>query len=805
MASDSYMAMEVQVDLKDAISKLSSLADKIKDLSETTEKSGEKNEKFKESFNQASKVLSETGQKLEKTKNKMQGIEKETEKSGKSADKTGKEFDDMGNSAENAGEKGKKGLKKLSDEADNAKKKTSMFGEIFKADLAVAAVKKVGKAIFDFGKDAITTTVGFQKNMNEVFTMLPNITQPEMAKLKNDILDLSDKFGVLPEKTVPALYQALSAGVSQDNVMTFLETAQKGAVAGVSDVSTAVDGLSSVVNAWGEKNITAAQASDLMFTAVKEGKTTFGEMAGSISKVGPLAASLGVQFSDVTAALASMTAKGTPTEVAMTQLKAAFSELSQGSSKVSKEFQKATGGSFKDFIAKGGDLQGALKILDERARKSGKGINELFGSVDAAQVALSLTGEGAKGFAEDLEAMRNSAGATDAAFNTMNQGIGPTWDKLTTRMTTRMIRIGDSMAPTIEKIGNAVLGIFPYLDQMGAAFQSPMFLEFVRLLSEIGATVGSILMPALMQLSGVIGGALMSVFQNFMANGEQFKTIFEGISNILVILGGAIVEVFLEITGIFNIVVSAVTGFASAFLQYSGLAGGHSKQLASNISQAFTTIGQIISGVYNFIAPIINFLAQLLGAVLGWAVKGLVELFGLLGQAINSVGGFFKKLFNKKDAEESKNAIKDVNKELQDLGKSAEKGATANVEVNKKETIDTTVNFKPGDMPPIATAQPQNLPPQKVEFDTKNLSADIQGIGNSIQNNPADQTRNNKLSEIKSEFPALKAEITAMKNIISQKLDAVANAIKNRNLVLNVHGLTPDEVIARIKAAIEKG
>ena len=805
MASDSYMAMEVQVDLKDAISKLSSLADKIKDLSETTEKSGEKNEKFKESFNQAAKVLSETGQKLEKTKNKMQGMEKETEKSGKSADKTGKEFDDMGNSAENAGEKGKKGLKKLSDEADNAKKKTSMFGEIFKADLAVAAVKKVGKAIFDFGKDAITTTVGFQKNMNEVFTMLPNITQPEMAKLKNDILDLSDKFGVLPEKTVPALYQALSAGVPQNNVMTFLETAQKGAVAGVSDVSTAVDGLSSVVNAWGEKNITAAQASDLMFTAVKEGKTTFGEIAGSISKVGPLAASLGVQFSDVTAALASMTAKGTPTEVAMTQLKAAFSELSQGSSKVSKEFQKATGGSFKDFIAKGGDLQGALKILDERARKSGKGINELFGSVDAAQVALSLTGEGAKGFAEDLEAMKNSIGATDNAFNTMNQGIGPTWDKLTTRMTTRMIRLGDSMASTIEKIGNAVLGIFPYLDQMGAAFQSPMFLEFVRLLSEIGATVGSILMPALMQLGGVIGGALMSVFQNFMANGEQFKTIFEGISNILVILGGAIVEVFLEITGIFNIVVSAVAGFASAFLQYSGLAGGHSKQLASNISQAFTTIGQIISGVYNFIAPIINFLAQLLVAVLGWAVKGLVELFGLLGQAINSVGGFFKKLFNKKDAEESKNAIKDVNKELQDLGKSAEKGATANVEVNKKETIDTTVNFKPGDMPPIVTSQPQNLPPQKVEFDTKNLSADLQGIGNSIQNNPADQTRNNKLSEIKSEFPALKAEITAMKNIISQKLDAVANAIKNRNLVLNVHGLTPDEVIARIKAAIEKG
>ena len=65
------------------------------------------------------------------------------------------------------------------------------------------------------------------------------------------------------------MYQALSAGVSQEKVKGFLEVAQKGAIAGVTDITTAVDGLSSVVNAWGEDAISAAQASDLIFTAVK--------------------------------------------------------------------------------------------------------------------------------------------------------------------------------------------------------------------------------------------------------------------------------------------------------------------------------------------------------------------------------------------------------------------------------------------------------------------------------------------------------------------------------------------------------
>jgi TP901 family phage tail tape measure protein len=139
-----------------------------------------------------------------------------------------------------------------------------------------------------------------------------------MGEMTQQVKDFAKEFGVLPEEVVPALYQAISAGVPEDNIFEFLATAQKAASGGVTELETAVDGITSVVNAYGEDVISASEASDLMFTAVKQGKTNFEELSASLFQVIPTAASLGVNFGDITAALASMTAQGTPTRVATT-------------------------------------------------------------------------------------------------------------------------------------------------------------------------------------------------------------------------------------------------------------------------------------------------------------------------------------------------------------------------------------------------------------------------------------------------------------------------------------------------------
>ena len=65
-----------------------------------------------------------------------------------------------------------------------------------------------------------------------------------------------------------------------DNVIDFMRTATEASIGGVTDLETAVDGITSVVNAYGEEAISASKASDLMFTAVKLGKTDFTQLSG---------------------------------------------------------------------------------------------------------------------------------------------------------------------------------------------------------------------------------------------------------------------------------------------------------------------------------------------------------------------------------------------------------------------------------------------------------------------------------------------------------------------------------------------
>lgn len=394
------------------------------------------------------------------------------------------------------------------------------FAKAAKNGFAVAAGAAAGfaaKGSAEFAK--------FDTQMREVFTLLPDLTKSEMGKMTGDVKGFAKEFGVLPDKVVPALYQAISAGVPKENVFTFLETAQKAAKGGVTDLETAVDGISSVVNAYGADVIDAAKASDLMFTAVKGGKTNFEQLSQSLFNVIPTAASLGVQFGDVTAALATMTAQGTPTSVATTQLRQLFVELSKDSSKLAGTFEGIAGKSFRQFIAEGGNTQQALQLLEKHVGglagatskafgtigkelsksgadhknwettvgkalagtglevkdvnkefkaithksipdflKSGGDINkvfaqmakdaakgdsslaDLFGSVEAGNAALALTGAGTEKFAAELAAAGDSAGATDTAFATMNTGISATADRLKAKIAVFAIDVGEKIS-----------------------------------------------------------------------------------------------------------------------------------------------------------------------------------------------------------------------------------------------------------------------------------------------------------------------------------------------------------------------
>ena len=332
----------------------------------------------------------------------------------------------------------------------------------------LGGIALMGKSVFEFAD--------FDTGMREVFTLMPDISAEAMSEMEGQVKDFSAEFGVLPNETIPALYSSISAGVPADNVFAFLETAQQLAKGGVTELETAVDGLSSVVNAYGADVLSAQEASDLMFTAVKGGKTTVDELAQSLFQVIPTAASTGVEFGNVTAALATMTSAGTPTTVATTQLRQMFVELSKAGSTTAGVFEDVAGKSFKDFIAEGGNVQDALQLLESHAAESDMSISDLFGSVEAGNAALSLTGANAEKFGNELLAAGDSAGATETAFNTMNEGMSASMDRMKARLSVAFINLGDQLAPSVEGIVNAFAGLLDIFAAMPGPMQTVIIL-----------------------------------------------------------------------------------------------------------------------------------------------------------------------------------------------------------------------------------------------------------------------------------------------------------------------------------------
>lgn len=474
----------------------------------------------------------------------------------------------------------------------------------------------------------------FENQMNEVFTLMPGMSAKAMDAMTKDVLDFSKEMGTLPEEAVPALYQAISAGVPKDNVFDFLTVANKAAIGGVTDLETAVDGITSVVNAYGSDVVDAAEASDLMFTAVKLGKTNFNELSQSLFQVIPTASALGVEFGDVTAALAAMTAQGTPTRVATTQLRQLFVELSKDTGKASSAFKEIAGVGFADFIAQGGNVQDALVIMEQAADANGVSLQNMFGSVEAGNAALALTGKGAETFGRNLEEMAGAAGATNTAFATMDEGAARSMAKLKAEFSAAMITIGNDFIPILK---DDLLPIFrddlmplltgvviPGIKAVAGAFSamSPGMKKVALVVLALAAALGPVLMilgpiisgvtalaPVVAAVGAVIGGVALG----------PIVLIVAAIAAVIAILW-VLEERFGVITAVINIVKDAFFG------------------LIDWLSTAVPAAIEMVIGFLSGLGDKLLFMLGPIGAVI-YAFRHWDEIKGIVSGAVSGIPG----------------------------------------------------------------------------------------------------------------------------------------------------------------------
>ena len=298
----------------------------------------------------------------------------------------------------------------------------------------------------------------FSAAMAEVNTLLSG--NSEMPRLTQEAKNLAAQFGGSPTQQAQAFYQAISAGAGNAEQATALLTAaNKLAIGGVTDVTTAVDGLTSITNAYGIETSEAARVSDALFVAMRAGKTTVGELSGSIGKVAATAATAGLSFEETLGSISALTTQGIATAEAVTGLKATLSNVLKPS-KAASDAAKELG---IDFSLAGLQSKGLSGFLDELVTATGgseEKLLDLFGSTEALNTVFALTGGAAETFGNIMVDMANSAGQTDTAFN-----------KVSNTMSQKLDVLKGKFAVTGVELGNFIVtASTPFVDALNANY-----------------------------------------------------------------------------------------------------------------------------------------------------------------------------------------------------------------------------------------------------------------------------------------------------------------------------------------------
>ncbi len=455
------------------------------------------------------------------------------------------------------------------DDATKSLNKTRSAVDKLKSAAKIAFVGAAGGAGV-FGAAAVKSAVDFESSMAEVKTLIPQMDDGTFLQLGDDLRDMSKEFGFATSETIPALYQAISAGVPTENVIDFMSTAAKAAIGGATDLETAVDGITSVVNAYGSENISAAEAADIMFSAVKDGKTTFEELAGTLSTALPHAAAIGVEFADVAASIAEMTSQGVKTSVAASGIRQFFTEASKTGTDLDKAIRDLTGKSFSELIKDGETSAGILQLV--RDSMPDQEFRDLFGSVEAAGAALQITGNQFDGFEESLANAEESAGNLDAAFVTMSDTAKFKLDQSLAQLRDIMLGVGIKLLPLFVKgiglVEGAMMRVPPTVELLRSKFDELVNSEFADYLIDAQGI--------LVEFSEVAAAAfnehLMPAIENVISIGEtmvdDFKTHALPLLKALAEWELAHIHGQLDVLG--NIlgklagVIQAVTGFLSS-------------------------------------------------------------------------------------------------------------------------------------------------------------------------------------------------------------------------------------------------
>lgn len=501
----------------------------------------------------------------------------------------------------------------------------------------------------------------FQNGMAKMSTLF-DTSKTSVSDLSKEFLTLSNKTGLSATELAEAGYQALSAGQSVDKVGKFVETAGNLAKAGFTSTTTAVDVLTTAMNAYGKSAGSADEIANKLVRTQNLGKTTVDELASAMGKVIPTASAMGVNIDNLTSGYVSLTKQGIATAEATTYMNSMFNELGDSGTTLGGIIKEKTGMSFQECMNSGMSLADVLQITKQYADENGIAYNELWSSAEAGKAGLAILNGGVDEFNQTVKTMASKTNDVGEALEKL-QTPSVRAKKALNQIKNSGIELGTAfigaLAPTLEKVCNVVEKVTTWFDNLNdgtktviatlmgiGAVASPVLIIGGKIISGMGSMVGKIstVVSKIQALSGSIGGlsgvisaitspvgiaivaitALVAIFVTLYKTNEDFRNTVN--------------EAWETIKQTISTVIDAIKELITAFIEVVKSAWDAWGQDIINVAtNAFNYISTFIDSALNIIKAVIQTVTALIKGDWSGVWNGIKNIVSTVWNAIKSL------------------------------------------------------------------------------------------------------------------------------------------------------------------------
>lgn len=504
----------------------------------------------------------------------------------------------------------------------------------------VVAAAGIGKML----QSAFTGGTAFESAMAKVGTIADTAKVP-LESLSSQVLQVSGDMHIGANEIAEAAYQAISAGQDTGNAVAFAGQASMLATAGFTSTTSAVDILTTALNAYGKGADEAGHVSDVLLTTQNLGKTSVDELAGSMGRVIPLAAAYNVSMENLSSGLAIMTANGIATAEASTYTKSMLNELGDTGSSVGKILKQQTGKSFAELNADGKSLGDVLQVLYDSVGGNATKFAGLWSSVEAGTGALSLASSGADKFNGVLQQMQADSGATQTAYDTMTDTMAYKLDGVKTNAQNLGTALFDAVS---GRLGEAVALAGGYLQTLSESVQQNGIAGLAQGLAAVFADLTTNVGPQLLQtgidLLGKLGEGLVTGIPQLLA---QALPVVANLASGLRENAGQLVDAGIQF--ILNLATGLMNGLPTMIAYLPGIVSDIAGIINDNAPKLLVAGVQLIitlaAGLLNAIPALLANSVQIVQAVVDvWTAFNWLDLGGkvikLMGSGIKNMAGF---------------------------------------------------------------------------------------------------------------------------------------------------------------------